>query len=101
MEGIKLNFPNIVGWIGGLILAIIIALVVLLPYCNKSEVCWSDDLFSKKTIGAGALTFGTNLYRQSGMVWRQGILTRDFINNFIITGYDFSADDLLQSDVLY
>lgn len=38
MEGIKLNFPNIIGWIGGLILAIIIALVVLLPYC-KREVC--------------------------------------------------------------
>jgi len=34
----KLNFPNIIGWIGGLILAIIIALVVLLPYC-KHEVC--------------------------------------------------------------
>lgn len=38
MEGIKLNFPNSVGWIGELILAIIIALVVPLPYC-KSEVC--------------------------------------------------------------
>lgn len=38
MEGIKLNFPNIIGWIGGLILAIIIALVVLLPYC-KNDVC--------------------------------------------------------------
>ena len=43
----------------------------------------------KKMIGAGTLG-GTNLYRQSGMVWRQVILGRKFINNFIINGYDFS-----------
>ena len=35
MEGIKLNFPNIIGWVGGLILAIIIPLVDLLPYCKR------------------------------------------------------------------
>ena len=41
----------------------------------------------KKMIGAGAID-GTNLYHQSGKVWRQVILSSDFINNFIITSYN-------------